>query len=209
MLSFGISSPTADEIMASLLGPAETFSPKTPSEPESPALEPALPASEPVPAVPIPNPSLTPAKALLIHTSVYLLADEKDISTLKELAMQRYKEAARDGWNSSEFCTSLKTIFDETPESDRSFWNMARELAGEKAKKLMDRGEFVTLCKERGDIGTEIFKEYLAKTPEPPKVVYMNPNGCPNYGMAHAPYVVRAKARRKNWYCSECSMQFD
>jgi hypothetical protein len=156
---------------------------------------------------------LTPATALLIHTSVYLLADEKDISALKRLAKQRYEETVPGGWNSPEFCTSLRKIFDETPENDRSFWDMARDLAGERAKELMDRGEFVSLCKERGDISTEIFKAYLAKASKLPKVTYINPNGCPNHGVSHAPYVVEAKARRvgerKKWYCSRCATQFD
>jgi hypothetical protein len=106
------------------------------------------------------------SQELLIHTAVYLIAEEKDIPALKELAKKKYAEALPNGWNSKAFCTSLRFIYEETPESDRLLWNVAISFAGQKAKELIDREEFVELWKEKGEIGLEVFRAH----PSPPTV---------------------------------------
>jgi len=50
---------------------------------------------------------------------VYLIAEEKEISALKQLAKNKYEEALPHGWKSTQFCTSLRLIYDGTPENDR------------------------------------------------------------------------------------------
>lgn len=88
------------------------------------------------------------SEALVIHTAVYLIADEKDIPALKMLAKKKYEATLPHGWNSAQFCTTLKMIWDGTPENDTLLWDSAASYAGKKAKELMDHGEFATLCKE-------------------------------------------------------------
>ncbi|KAE8446181.1 hypothetical protein EG329_012406 [Mollisiaceae sp. DMI_Dod_QoI] len=83
----------------------------------------------------------TAAAELLAHTAVYLLAEEKDIPALKILATKKYTSALPLGWNSGNFCTTLKEIYENTPENDRMLWEVAIAFAGSKAKELMDRGE--------------------------------------------------------------------
>jgi hypothetical protein len=90
---------------------------------------------------------------LLIHTAIYFLAEEEDISELKELAKKKYEETLPNMWNSVAFRKSVKMLWDGTPENDRLLWDVATMYAGQKAKQLMDRGEFVSLCKENAEIG--------------------------------------------------------
>jgi hypothetical protein len=148
------------------------------------------------------------AQDLVAHTAVYLLADEKDIPALKALAAQKYKENLADGWNSPSFCSTLKTIYEGTPDSDRVLWNAAVICAGSKLKELMDRGEFVELLKENGDIGIAIIKAHLALTNEslPPIAASTTPRGsCPK--CSDSLYV--RVGRAKKYWCQICRHPFD
>jgi hypothetical protein len=107
------------------------------------------------------------SQELLIHAEVYLIAEEKDISALKQLAKNKYEEALPHGWNSTQFCTSLRLIYDGTPENDHLLWDVAIKFAGKHAKELMDRGEFVELWKEKGEIGVEVFRAFLSSQGSP------------------------------------------
>jgi hypothetical protein len=42
---------------------------------------------------------------------------------MKRLAKKKYKAALPTGWNSMAFCTSLRLIHEETPESDCLLWD--------------------------------------------------------------------------------------
>lgn len=170
------------------------------------------------------------SQELLVHTAVYLIAEEKDILALKQLAKKKYETALPTGWNSMAFCTSLRLIYSETPESDRLLWNVAISFAGKKAKELMDRGEFVELWKENGEIGLEVFRAHLlsngsqnSKTTTAPSTPFDTASTklsgsalpgtrteyptCPRGGVAHAEHV--SKGRRNQWWCTFCWKYFD
>lgn len=152
----------------------------------------------------------TAPQDLSIHTSVYILAEEKDIPNLKALACKKYKEALPRGWNSVEFCDSLKRIYEGTPESDHMLWDVAVAFAGSKAKELMDRGEFVEMSTENGYIGLAVFKAHLSQCNPPPTVAkpaLLRPSGCPDKGVAHAQFI--QKGRRTAFYCASCRKPFD
>lgn len=145
---------------------------------------------------------------LLIHAGVYLLAEEKDIAALKQLAAKKYKAALPNGWNSAEFCTSLMLIWEGTPESDTLLWDIACKFAGKKAKQLMDRGEFITLCKEDAEIGFAIFQAFVFANPDHLEPKYLNPEGCPFAGQAHAPFVGKGR-NGSAFYCHSCRKPFN
>jgi hypothetical protein len=147
------------------------------------------------------------SEELLTHTAVYVLAEEKDIPSLKMLAKKKYKEALPNGWNSEAFCKSLKMIWEETPEDDTLLWDVASKYAGKKAKQLMDRGEFATLCKENAEIGFAVFRAFVSSNPGHLEPVYLRPAGCPDIGASHAPNV--GKGRRTKYYCYICSKGFN
>jgi hypothetical protein len=109
------------------------------------------------------QPTEIKAKALITNANVYIIAEQYDIQPLKYLAKNKYEYIISAAWNTSFFVESLRTIYDGTPDSSKM--DMLRELAlntaGKHAKELMDRGEFLTLCRERGDISTDILKASL------------------------------------------------
>lgn len=147
--------------------------------------------------------------ALQTHTSVYLLAEEKDIAGLKNLAAKKYEELLPVAWNSASFCTSLKRIYEGTPDSDRLLKDVAIQFAGSKAKELMDRGEFKVLLKENGEIGLEVFNAYIAVCNPPPPMTegLFCPQGCPDKGVQHAVCVEAGK--RHKYFCLVCKKAFD
>jgi len=77
---------------------------------------------------PVDNVEPDTAQELLVHTAVYIFAEEKDIPKLKALATEKYEKALPNGWNSAAFCDSLRRIYEETPETDHLLWHW--QLAG-------------------------------------------------------------------------------
>jgi hypothetical protein len=102
------------------------------------------------------------SRELITHTEVYLIAEEKDIPALKELAVKKYEKVLPKTWNSEAFVTSLKMMYEGTPESDRGLKDVAIKVAGKHLKTLVDRGEFVAVWKERGEIGLDVFRAFMA-----------------------------------------------
>lgn len=95
--------------------------------------------------------------ALLTNTQVYIMAEKYDVQGLKELAKIKYEELVDYYWRRPSFVTTLRLLFEGTPESD-PLMKVAIKTAGQNARELVDKGEFATLCKECGELGFEIFK---------------------------------------------------
>jgi len=99
---------------------------------------------------------------LLFNTKMYIIADKYDLYPLKELANVKYGNALSAQWDSSEFVESLKLLYEETMENDTLLKDVAIKLAGEHAKELLDRREFVALCEENGTIAVEVLRRAIA-----------------------------------------------
>ncbi|PQE23789.1 NFX1-type zinc finger-containing 1 protein [Rutstroemia sp. NJR-2017a BBW] len=98
---------------------------------------------------------------LIKNAKVYIIADKYDIQPLKKLACDKYTDLLSTSWNSAEFVQTIELIFDGTPDKllqMDSIRQAAIEAAARHSKELLDRGEFVTLCQERGDIATAILQ---------------------------------------------------
>ncbi|KAE9364479.1 hypothetical protein N431DRAFT_549990 [Stipitochalara longipes BDJ] len=153
------------------------------------------------------------SQKLLVHTEVYLIAEEKDIPALKQLAKTKYEKALPNGWNSVAFCTSLRKIYEETPESDPLLWDVAINFAGKKAKELMDRGEFVELWKEKSEIGLEVFRAYIslqssqASTAAAIPSTSAGPNTVTKFGSVFGttPRMRIGTSRRTTGTCPDCA----
>ena len=90
------------------------------------------------------------------------------IQPLKDLAKKKYADVVAYRWNSAEFVQSLKMMYEETVETDRPLKDVAVNVAAKHAKQLVDRGEFVELCKENGELAFDILKTSLELTePQP------------------------------------------
>ncbi|KAG4433153.1 hypothetical protein IFR05_011366 [Cadophora sp. M221] len=96
--------------------------------------------------------------ALLTNAIVYIICDQLQIPGLKMLAKTKFEELVTDRWNTSSFVASLKLLYKETMENDRPMKDIAVKTAGKHVKDLCDRGEFVALCKEEGEIAFDVLK---------------------------------------------------
>ena len=83
------------------------------------------------------------------NVMVYFVADLLDIQELKELAKNKYEDALLDDWNSASFVASLKLLYEETIDADRTLKDVAIRAAGDHLEELLDHGDFVALCTER------------------------------------------------------------
>ena len=79
--------------------------------------------------------------SLLINAKVYVIADKYDIQPLKQLAETKYKNGLLGHWNSDSFVSSLKLLYEETPDNNRALKDFAMNAAGKHAKALLDRGK--------------------------------------------------------------------
>ncbi|ORY18160.1 hypothetical protein BCR34DRAFT_583092 [Clohesyomyces aquaticus] len=59
------------------------------------------------------------ANPLLIHASMYALADRYGIPTLSEMAKGKFFDSLRDHWDSEDFVEAVAYIYSSTPDSDR------------------------------------------------------------------------------------------
>jgi hypothetical protein len=100
--------------------------------------------------------------SLLLDVKLYIMGDKYDVQRLKSLAKAKYETAVATEWNiDSSFSASLKLLYEETLDSDRFLKDIAMKTASDHAKELTDRGEFVSLCKENGEIAFDILKAWL------------------------------------------------
>ena len=86
---------------------------------------------------------------LVTNVMVYIIADLLEIQGLKELAKNKYEDALLDDWNSASFVASLKLLYEETIDADRTLKDVAIRAAGDHLEELLDQGDFVALCTER------------------------------------------------------------
>jgi hypothetical protein len=117
-----------------------------------------------VPPSPV-TPPVNPQN-LVTLAAIYCTAEKYDVQPLKVLAKGKYESILSSGWNTEYFVDSLKLIYDGTPEMSEpdSLRDLAIKTAATHAKELMDRGEFLSLCKERGDFATDVLKASLQQT---------------------------------------------
>jgi hypothetical protein len=141
---------------------------------------------------------------LLLNARVYAIAELYNIPGLKTLATEKYGEAIKENWNGTSFVASLKLIYDTTPESDRLLKDIALNTAGKNAQALCDRGEFVALCKEYGEISYHVLKSSLDHNDH--DVTAMECVKCRNTGhMKHG----RCLGSNYKWYCEYCRQHFN
>jgi hypothetical protein len=107
---------------------------------------------------------VTLASPLLTHAKVYVMAEKYDVPALKALSKEKYEAAVSTAWNDFIFTKSLKLIYDETPDSDRVMRDIAAKAAASHLAQLLERGEFLGLCKTNGEIGVDILKASLSST---------------------------------------------
>ena len=134
--------------------------------------------------------STTPSSTgLLFNTKMYIIADKYDLYPLKELANIKYETALSAHWNSTEFVESLKLLYEETMENDTLLKEVAIKVAGDNAKQLLDREEFVALCEENGTIAVEVLRRTITAVE----------NSKPNCPWHHSTNCVTPSNNQRGW----------
>lgn len=102
--------------------------------------------------------------SLLVNAKVYIVADKYELDTLKKLASDKFNRFLPCGiWNSSDFTESARLVYENTMETDRMLRDIIVQTASINVKALLDRGEFVELLKDHGDLATEIMGKVVAR----------------------------------------------
>jgi hypothetical protein len=103
---------------------------------------------------------------LVTLAEIYIIAEKYDVQPLKILVKEKYESLLSSGWNTEYFVDSLQLIYDGTPDMSEpdALRELAIKTAAAHAKELFDRSEFLDLCKERGDLLTDVFKASLLQT---------------------------------------------
>jgi len=98
---------------------------------------------------------------ILGHAKVYVIADRYNIPDLKLAAMKKYQAVEPIEWNSTSFSASIQLVYESTLEPDALRAVIAKAAASH-MKELVNRGEFVALCKRNGEVAFDILKASLA-----------------------------------------------
>ncbi|PQE06300.1 BTB POZ domain protein [Rutstroemia sp. NJR-2017a BBW] len=137
---------------------------------------------------------------LTICTRIFVMAEKYDIPALKTLAKTKFEAAVSSDWNTSALSESLRLMYDGLPDSDRLLKDVAVAAAAGHVKELVDRGEFVALCKDNGDIAFDVLKASLSPT--------RKIKNCPWGGISHESHVSYSESQQE-YYCSDCEDCFD
>jgi len=99
--------------------------------------------------------------APLTDAKMFTIGTKYGIPALRRVAKTKYLAAMPDTWNSASFVASLKVLYEEATETDHAMKDIAVEAAGEHARELLGREEFLSLCKENGEIAVNVMKTAL------------------------------------------------
>lgn len=98
---------------------------------------------------------------LVIHASVYCMADQYDIPILKTFALCKYSVLALTAWKSPFFIPSLKLIYDRTPSRLPMIDDLravAAKTAADHSQYFLDRVEFLECCTENSEIALDVMR---------------------------------------------------
>lgn len=101
--------------------------------------------------------------SLLISAKVYVIADKYKLEALKEFARDKYLLVLASTWNTPAFPESACHVLENTMETDRLLRDVIVQVASKHVKDLLDRGEFVEMLKNHGDIAAEILRDVVTR----------------------------------------------
>jgi hypothetical protein len=110
-------------------------------------------------------------EALLTNTKVYVMAGKYDVPALKEHAVKKFTLALPQEGMTASFVSSLKLMYEETPDSDKRLRSAALKFVGENYKELVNNAEFEGLCSAHGQSWffdtIKVVAEFAAREHEP------------------------------------------
>ncbi|CAG8959316.1 hypothetical protein HYFRA_00013086 [Hymenoscyphus fraxineus] len=148
---------------------------------------------------------------LLAHTLVYTIADKFDVPGLKEVAVEKFKEALARIPNPLDVWTEVvRAVYGGTPESDRGLKDIAALFSIKNCQELLAKDDFVKLCEEKWEIGMEILRE-LVKDPRVVKQMVTVPNceRCKESPHVRISSKIDQEKSKARFYCTKCRYNFN
>lgn len=96
---------------------------------------------------------------VILHTKVYAFADKYIIPGLKAAALANYADTSEESWNTPEFSTSIKLIYETTPPTDLDLRNLATMRAANNATTLFMDAVFKETMRAVGEFGMHLGQE--------------------------------------------------
>lgn len=93
---------------------------------------------------------------MIFHATVYQVADKYDIPTLKQLSSEKFNASIGDGWQSDDFPSVVKIIYETTPLADRGLRDLAIEVTRKNIDKLLVQENFTSMLREVADFSADL-----------------------------------------------------
>jgi hypothetical protein len=94
---------------------------------------------------------------LSIHAQMYALAEKYGIHDLKDLARDKFEEAASKQWNGSGFPLAVQIVYTSTPESDHGLRDVVVDTLG-RHRQLLEKAEVEALVMEINGLAFGLLK---------------------------------------------------
>ncbi|KAI9761903.1 MAG: hypothetical protein M1840_001519 [Geoglossum simile] len=98
--------------------------------------------------------------ALFSSVRVYAIADKYIISSLKELAKERFSKWAASNWSHPDFPIVVREVCQSTPSSDRGLRDVVSKLLG-KHTALLDNDDFSDATDLFGEFGLGVVRQVV------------------------------------------------
>jgi len=125
-------------------------SPLPPSPSEFSPRSPSLPR-------PRPREPMTTRTNPLTHARMYAVADFYNVSGLKELANKKFRDTAREHWDSNDFAKAVEVVYTTTPPKDRGLRQVVKYVL-RNHRGLLDKPEIDTIMKEVPDLSYDVLR---------------------------------------------------
>jgi len=138
----------------------QAVEPEPEPEPAAPEPEPAPAESESAAAENDVQPIAT-THPIVFNTTVYLIADQYDIPSLKQLAKTKFRSVVNQPWDSvtfTAFIEATEVLWENTVHSDRLLRDFVVEIAVSRLDALLIEPTFVALMERWGDLAVDILK---------------------------------------------------
>jgi len=77
------------------------------------------------------------AQGVLFHANVYALGEKHGANSVKDTALEKFREAVESQWNETVFPDVVMLVYESTPETDRGLRDLVTKRAADHAKELL------------------------------------------------------------------------
>jgi hypothetical protein len=138
--------------------PTGRISPLPPPPPPPPPLSRFSPPPS-LPSIPTPRPRepMTIRTNPLTHARMYAVADFYGVLGLKKLANKKFRDAAREHWDSNDFAKAVEVVYTTTTSQDRGLRRVVKYVLVNH-NELLDKPEIEKVVKEAPDLAYDILR---------------------------------------------------